>query len=136
MKLVSNRKWNIQDPAVADKIKEWLLANGGREDTGLTSEHEIWRIRYSDATLTYYKKGTLFVTDSNDGALVEAGVPGDEHRLAQVDVVAHHGVEAGIGRAVLEALVDVGPQLGFAQLLDVQHRDIGHGVLRGRTTEG
>ncbi|HXG50818.1 MAG TPA: hypothetical protein VNN77_05345 [candidate division Zixibacteria bacterium] len=72
MKLISSRKWIVQEAAITDKIKEWLTANGGLEDQKITSPHEAWRIRYSDATFTFYKKGTLFVTDSNDGALVQA----------------------------------------------------------------
>lgn len=72
MKLISNRKWTIQDPATADKIREWLVAKGGNQDAEVKNEHEAWRVRFSDATITFYKKGTLFITDSNDGALVEA----------------------------------------------------------------
>lgn len=71
MKLVSNRTWKITEPEKADKIKEWLLSNGGKEDDKITSAHESWRIRYSDATITLYKKGTLFITDSNDEVVVE-----------------------------------------------------------------
>lgn len=70
MKLVSNRKWVIAEQDKSNKIKEWLLSNGGREDK-VTSKHEAWRIRYSDATITFYKKGTLFITDSNDESLIE-----------------------------------------------------------------
>ena len=48
-----------------------------------------------------------------DAAFVEGGIPGHEHRFRKIDVVAHDGMEPGIGRAVLEALVDVWPQLGL-----------------------
>src|ERR1043166_6854136 len=72
MKLVSNKKWTGAKLDVADEIKRWLLKNGGIEDLKITSIHEAWRIKYSDATFTFYKKGTLFVTESDDGALVEA----------------------------------------------------------------
>lgn len=67
-----------------------------------------------------------------DAAGVEDRVPGDEHRLAQIDVVAHHRVEARIGRTVLEAFVDIGPELGLPQLLDIEHGDVRHG---GRSTK-
>ena len=56
MKLVSNRKWTL-DPETAAKVKEWLQKNGSQEDTKITSPYEEWRIRYSDATITFYKKG-------------------------------------------------------------------------------
>lgn len=71
MKLVSNRKWKINDQEKADKIKAWLLSNGGKEDK-ITNVHEVWRIKFSDATITFYKRGTLFITDSNDEAVIEA----------------------------------------------------------------
>jgi ribonuclease HII len=72
MKIVSNRKWNIGEAAIADNIRRFLLDGGGEEDAKITSSHELWRIKFSDATFTYYKKGTLFVTDSDDGALIPA----------------------------------------------------------------
>jgi ribonuclease HII len=72
MKLVSNRTWNIAEQDKAGKIKEWLLSAGGKEDRKITSTHELWRIKFSDATITFYKKGTLFITDSNDEAVLEA----------------------------------------------------------------
>jgi len=74
MKSVSNRKWTLlqQEPPVDARIKTWLLENGGKEDLKITNPSEAWRIKYSDATFTFHKKGTLFVTESNDGALLEA----------------------------------------------------------------
>ena len=72
MKLVSNRKWMITEQDKAAEIKEWLLSEGGKEDYKIVNPHEIWRIKFSDATITYYKKGTLFITDSNDEAVIEA----------------------------------------------------------------
>lgn len=74
MKAVPNRTWRLppDSPVVADKAKAWLLANGGLQDLQLKSPHEEWRIRYSDATFTLYRSGTLFVSDSDDGALRQA----------------------------------------------------------------
>ena len=69
---VPNRKWPKVTDASAEQIKDRLLRNGGLEDEKLTSPYEAWRIRYSDATFILYKNGTLYVTDSNDGSLVEA----------------------------------------------------------------
>jgi len=71
MKVVSNRKWQTTSE-IANQIKNWLIEHGGIEDAKLGNEYESWRIKYSDATFSFYKKGTLFVTDSNDGALLEA----------------------------------------------------------------
>lgn len=72
MKLISNRKWNIRDGGKAEQIKAWLISNGGIEDQSIKNQYEAWRVRYSDATFTFYKKGNLFVTDSADAALKEA----------------------------------------------------------------
>src|SRR5579864_3644677 len=75
-----------------------------------------------------------FLQRVRNAAFVEAGVPGHEHRLAQVDIVPHHGVKAGIGGAVLEALDDIGLELGLPQLLDIQHRDVRHDRLPGESS--
>lgn len=74
MKAVPNRTWKLpsDQPDLADKAKAWLLANGGVDNPQLKNPHEVWRIRYSDATFTFYRNGSLFVSDSNDGALREA----------------------------------------------------------------
>ncbi len=61
----------ITEEDKAAKIKEWLLLEGGKEDNKIASPHEEWRIKLSDATITYYKKGTLFITESNDESVVE-----------------------------------------------------------------
>lgn len=71
MKNFSNKKWEKVDENDANIIKDYLLSNGGILDDRKTSEHELWRLKYSDATFTFYKKGTLFVTDSDDPHLVE-----------------------------------------------------------------
>lgn len=71
MKLVANRKWKVASEDQAKQIKDWLIENGGKEDVKITNAAEVWRIRYSDATLTLYKSNTLFITDSEDEAVVE-----------------------------------------------------------------
>jgi ribonuclease HIII len=54
------------DAAAADEIKSHLIQQGGVEDKDIKSEHEVWRVRFSNTTLTYYKSGTLFCTASSD----------------------------------------------------------------------
>lgn len=71
MKTIANRKWSVRDRQLAERIRAWLVARGGVEDA-VTGEHETWRVRQSDAKWTYYTTGTLFVTDSDDPALLEA----------------------------------------------------------------
>lgn len=70
MKLVSNRTWKISDQEKADKIKKWLLSNAGKEGE-VNNARESWRIKFSDATITYYKNGTLFIMGSEDESLIE-----------------------------------------------------------------
>ncbi len=59
--------------SIAEKIKTYLLKNGGIEE-GVNSSNEEWRIKFSDSTFTYYKKSTLYSTPSNaiDPAVSEA----------------------------------------------------------------
>ena len=66
----SSRKWKIT-PDSAEKVKELILASGGTEDTAIKSTYEVWRVKCSDATLTYYTSGTLFCTDTIDPAVKE-----------------------------------------------------------------
>jgi len=63
-----SQKWRV-DAATADEIKSYLIQQGGLEDKNIKSEHEVWRVRFSDATLTYYKSGTLFCTASSDPSI-------------------------------------------------------------------
>ena len=70
MRLIPNCKWPIPNQQIADEIRQWLVKNGGEEEK-VSNPHEDWRVKYSDATITFYKKGTLFITDSNDYALLE-----------------------------------------------------------------
>jgi ribonuclease HII len=71
MKIVANRKWMARDRALADRIKAWLGQQGAVEEK-VTGAYERWRLRHSDAKWTYYSTGTLYVTDSDDPALLEA----------------------------------------------------------------
>ncbi|HVB99849.1 MAG TPA: hypothetical protein VNJ12_11035, partial [Candidatus Dormibacteraeota bacterium] len=71
MKIVANRKWLVTDKALAASIRSWLVAQGGEEEK-VTGQYELWRVRQRDAKWTYYTTGTLYVTDSDDPALLEA----------------------------------------------------------------
>jgi ribonuclease H len=71
MKIIANRKWMVRDPAQAARIKAWLIEQGAVEEK-VTGAYEKWRVRHSDAKWTYYTTGTLYVTDSDDPALLEA----------------------------------------------------------------
>ena len=57
---------------MSEEIRHYLLREGGREDTNLKGAAEAWRVRFSDAVLTYYKSGTLFSTGSSDPAVKKA----------------------------------------------------------------
>jgi len=54
------RKW-IVIQTKAEKIKNLLLAEGGREEK-VGSPYEIWRIKLKNATFTYYQTKTLYAT--------------------------------------------------------------------------
>jgi ribonuclease HII len=62
------QKWKV-DAVTADEIKSYLIQQGGVEDKDIKSEHEVWRVKFSDATLTYYKSGTLFCTTTSDPSI-------------------------------------------------------------------
>jgi len=66
-----SQKWRVNADN-AEKIRGYLVAAFGREDKDIKSEHEEWRVRFSDATFTYYRSGTLFCTGSNDSTVKEA----------------------------------------------------------------
>jgi ribonuclease HIII len=70
MKMIPNQTWKLKNAGHSVRIKEWLLSYGGEEDSKITNPYEAWRVRFSDATVTFYKKGTLYVTDSDDIAIV------------------------------------------------------------------
>jgi ribonuclease HII len=71
MKIIANRKWMIRDRALAARLRAWLVAHGAEEEK-VTGKYEAWRVKQSDAKWTYYTTGTLYVTDSEDPALLEA----------------------------------------------------------------
>lgn len=71
MKIIANRKWKVADQRLAARIRSRLVEMGGQEER-VTGAHESWRVRQSDAKWTYYTTGTLYVTDSDDPALLEA----------------------------------------------------------------
>jgi ribonuclease HII len=65
-----SQKWKL-NITTADEIKSYLIQQGGLEDKDIKSEYEVWRIKLSDATFTYYKSGTLFCTSSSDPFIKE-----------------------------------------------------------------
>ncbi|MCX7641344.1 MAG: hypothetical protein N2Z20_01765 [Elusimicrobiales bacterium] len=71
MKIISNKTWKIINPKIVEEIKKWLLCNGGIEQK-INSKYEIWRIKFSDATFTYYSSDKLFCTDSDDNVVLVA----------------------------------------------------------------
>lgn len=56
--------WKNIEIDTAEEIKIHLLENGGLEEE-VKSQHEGWRVKFSDCTFTYYKKGTIYSTPSN-----------------------------------------------------------------------
>ncbi len=70
---MSGRTWKNVNSYTAEEIKNYLIKNGGKEQE-VKSPHEHWRVRFSDSTFTYYKKGTLYSTFSNskDPAVFQA----------------------------------------------------------------
>ncbi|HLH45199.1 MAG TPA: hypothetical protein VKV31_00280 [bacterium] len=64
------QKWKV-DSSTAEKIRKQLISQGGSEDKNIKSELEVWRIRLSNTTFTYYKSGTLFSTGSMDPLIKE-----------------------------------------------------------------
>lgn len=72
---MAGRKWQDVDDEQAEKIKKHLTHQGGQEQT-VASMTEVWRVKFSDSTLTYYSSGTLYSTTSNsqDPAVEEAWI--------------------------------------------------------------
>jgi hypothetical protein len=60
-----SQKWRV-NINTANEIKCYLIHQGSLEDKNIKCEYEVWRIRFSDATLTYYKSGTLFCTSGEE----------------------------------------------------------------------
>ena len=73
MIITHGRTWRNVKSATAEEIRNHLLEHGGIEEE-VKSAPEAWRIKFSDSTFTYYKKGTLYSTpsNSNDPAVFEA----------------------------------------------------------------
>lgn len=65
------KKWKVDDDVIADEIKSYLIQLGGVEDKNIKSEHEGWRVKFSGATFTYYKSGTLFCTAPSDPSVIK-----------------------------------------------------------------
>lgn len=65
--------WKKMEEKTAEEIKSLLLEKGGAEKIA-KGTHEVWRIKFSDSTFTYYQTGTLFSTppNTNDSAVFEA----------------------------------------------------------------
>lgn len=70
---MSGHTWKNVDLSIAEKIKAYLLGSGG-EEREVKTVVEKWRVRFSDATFTYYVTGTLYSTPSpsSDPAVLEA----------------------------------------------------------------
>lgn len=61
---MKGRTWKNVESTTAEEIRSHLLKQGGVEEE-VKSAPEAWRIKFSDSTFTYYKKGTLYSTPSN-----------------------------------------------------------------------
>lgn len=66
------RRWNQVGQDVAAELKQFLLEKGATEDHSVRSAHERWRVRLSDATVTYYAGGTLYSTGFRDPVVQQA----------------------------------------------------------------
>ena len=65
--------WKNIENSISEQIKSYLLDNGGTEGEA-KNPHEVWRVKFSDSTFTYYKTGSLYSTPSNsdDPAVLNA----------------------------------------------------------------
>lgn len=61
---MQGRTWKNVESSKAKQIEVCLLDQGGIEQEA-KSPHEEWRVKFSDSTLTYYKRGTIHSTPSN-----------------------------------------------------------------------
>ncbi len=68
----AGQKWTGIPEPVAEQIRQYLLREGGLQDENLRGGAEAWRVRFSDATITYYKSGTLYSTPSKDPSVHRA----------------------------------------------------------------
>jgi len=71
--MIRGRTWKNVNSSDAEEIKEYLLKEGEVKEE-VKAPYEEWRVRFSDSTFTYYKKGTLYSTPSNskDPAVLNA----------------------------------------------------------------
>jgi ribonuclease HII len=65
------QKWKT-GVVTADRIRAFLLENGGLEDSEAGNEIEVWRVSFCGATFTYYTSGTLFCTGTENSSVVSA----------------------------------------------------------------
>jgi len=70
---MTGRSWKVSEINITQQIKQYLLEHGGQE-RGVRGINEVWRVKFSDSTFTYYKNGTLYSTPSrsDDPAVLEA----------------------------------------------------------------
>ncbi|HID94565.1 MAG TPA: hypothetical protein EYP53_00715 [Candidatus Latescibacteria bacterium] len=61
---MQGRTWRNVRGAEVEIIRSYLLENGGVAEE-VKSPHQVWRVKFSDSGLTYYKNGTLYSTPSN-----------------------------------------------------------------------
>lgn len=70
MKSIPNQRFKVS-PKQSLIIKDKILSLDGEEDLNIKSATEDWRIWFLDSTITAYKTGTVYVTDSNDKSILE-----------------------------------------------------------------
>jgi ribonuclease HII len=73
MSKIQGRTWRNIEDSIAEKIKIYLLQNGGVEES-VKGPYEAWQIKFSDSTFNCYKKGSIYCTPSNscDPAVFQA----------------------------------------------------------------
>jgi ribonuclease HII len=64
---MNGRTWKNQNPKTLEQIKTRLLGIGGTE-TGVTNEHELWRVKIADSVFISFRTGTLYHTPSNSNS--------------------------------------------------------------------
>lgn len=69
---MQGRTWKKIDDNDAEKIKSYLLENGGIEQN-VKGQYEKWRVIFSDSIFTFFNTGTLYstISPSNDPAIQE-----------------------------------------------------------------
>ena len=59
--------WSDVSEESASRVRDYLVSEGGVDAGEKLGPAEAWRVRFSDATFTHYKKGTLYSTSSASG---------------------------------------------------------------------